>query len=282
VNTERVFVRDVSPETSIDPRQVMEVNEDPDGATVFSAFESTWELSAFDLEGQDVAEGWMTAHEPVQGVAVLEGAFVIWDEPTRIVQRDALSPGEAALVRADYVMRRALGGRTSHGVYLTRNALFPLAPVDGNGELAGGWADVDRDDVPDGYTEDDLQSGAFSNGVYEAFGDTATGTGELPTDLVFPVEGATVTLSVDVTQLHDDGDTRISLITLDSNKAFLSTQRATVTSTGRSSVTITTDPGTHYLRVQPLDLNGVTAQNAKAKVKDPCLRVDGSDQYVPK
>jgi len=282
VNTERVFVRDVSPETSIDPRQVMEVNEDPDGATVFSAFESMWELSAYDLDGRETAEGWMTAHQTVKGVATLQDAFLVWDEPTRIVQSDSLPVGEAALVRADYVMRRALGDRTGHGVYLTRNLLLPLAPVDSNGELAGGWADVDRDDTPDGYTESDLSQTAFSNGVYEAFGDTATGGGNLYADRPFPVGGATVTLSVDVTQLHGDGSTRISLITLDQNKAFLSTERTTVTSPGRSFVTITTDPGTHYLRVQPLDLNSVTALNAKAKIKDPCVRIDGSDQYVPK
>jgi len=279
---ERVYTPDVHAETSISPRQVQEVDEDPEGATIFSAFESTWELSAFDIEGVDQAETWMTEHTPVKGVAVLEDAFVIWDEPTRIVSKDTLTPGEAALVRGDYVMRRAVGDRTDHGVYLTRNALLPLAPENANGELAGGWADTDGDGTPDGYTEADLTSTSFSSGVYEAYGDIAPAGGDLQVDLDFPVEGAEVTLSVDVVQLHDDGDTRITLTTLDKNGAFLTIERTTVTSPGRASVSITTDPDTHYLRVQPLDLNFVTAQNAKAKIKDPCLRVDGGTAYVPK
>lgn len=282
VSVERVYTPDVHTETSISPRQVQEIDEDPEGATIFSAFESTWELSAFDLDGVDQAETWMTAHSPVTGVAVLEDAFVIWDEPTPIVSKDTLTPGEAALVRGDYVMRRAVGDRTDHGVYLTRNALLPLAPENADGELAGGWADLDRRGVPDGYTEVDLTSTRFSSGVYEAYGDTAVAGGDLQVDLDFPVEGAEVTLSVDVLQLHDDGDTRVTLTTLDENGAFLTTERTRVTSTGRASVSITTDPGTHFLRVEPLDLNSVTAQNAKAQIKDPCLRVDGGTAYVPK
>ena len=128
---ERVFVKDVHSDTSITPRQVPDRDTDPDGATYFSSFNSTFSLAAADIEGVGPASGWMADHVKVKALAVLEGAFVQWYELSRIVARDSLSPGEAALVTAEYAMRRDAGGtgptsdNTAHGVYLTRNALLP-------------------------------------------------------------------------------------------------------------------------------------------------------------
>ena len=124
--SERVYVRDVHSETTADVRQVPDRDTDTDGAIIFSSFRSTFELSAADIAGLPQAETWMASRTPVKAVLALKGAFVQWVEPTRIVATDTLTPGEAALVRADYVMTRDAGNQSSHGVYLTRNALAPL------------------------------------------------------------------------------------------------------------------------------------------------------------
>jgi hypothetical protein len=222
--SERVFVRDVSEETSVSPRQVPDRNADSEGQTVFAAFNSTWELSAFDLEGLPTAEAWMTAQEKVQGVAVLQDAVIQWTEPSRIVPTSALSPGEAALVRADYVMRRDAGDIGSHGVYLTRNALTPVGA-----------------------------SGAIS----------AT--------LAWPVDGAGLTLSADFSSV--DGTETLALEALDSDKTtVIDSATANPGSSGRVSLDFTTPDGTYYLAVE---VSG-------ASPSKPSLRVDGSDQYVPK
>jgi len=125
--SERVFVEDVHSETTADVRQVPDRDTDPDGATIFSSFQSTFALSAADIEGLAQAETWMASRTPVKAVLALEDAFVQWDEPSRIVASDTLTPGEAALVRADYAMTRDAGDQSTHGVYLTRNALAPLS-----------------------------------------------------------------------------------------------------------------------------------------------------------
>ena len=153
--SERVYVRDVHSETTADIRQVPDRDTDTDGATIFSSFRSTFELSAADIAGLPQAETWMASRTPVKAVLALEDAFVQWVEPTRIVATDTLTPGEAALVRADYVMTRDAGNQSSHGVYLTRNALAPVGasgginatlawPVDGVGlTLSADFSNVD-------------------------------------------------------------------------------------------------------------------------------------------
>jgi len=222
--SERVFVRDVSEETSVSPRQVPDRDADSEGQTIFSSFNSTWELSAFDLAGLPTAEGWMTAQEEVQGVAVLEDAVIQWTEPSRIVPTDTLSPGEAALVRADYVMRRDAGDKASHGVYLTRNALAPVGA-----------------------------------------------SGGINATLTWPVDGVGLTLSADFSSV--DGTETLSLEALDSDEAtVIDSATANPGSSGRASLDFTTPDGTYYLGVE---VSG-------ASPSQPALRVDGSDQYVPK
>lgn len=124
---ERVFVSDVSTETSVEPQQVLEVDEDPDGGTYFTGFESTFELSANDLDSFSTAETWMTGYTQVKALVVLEEAVVQWTTPTRIRSMQALSPSESAFVKAEYMMRHAGGDESQHGVYLTRNALRPYS-----------------------------------------------------------------------------------------------------------------------------------------------------------
>jgi hypothetical protein len=183
-------------------------------------------------------------------------------------------------------MRRALGGRTDHGVYLTRNLLLPLAPVNSGGQLAGGWADTGGDPAPDGYAETNIDqtSTDFSNRVYEAFVNTGSGgEGSLHAAVPFPVDGARVTLSVQVDQVHGDGSQEVRIEALADDKSTVQASASTaVSSAGRKSVALTTPADTFFLKVYPARVTGVTAKNTKLQVSDPCLRRGGATAYVAK
>jgi hypothetical protein len=152
---ERAFVEEVSDESSAEIRQVPDRNTDTEGETVFSSFRSVVELSAYDIGDLPTVEQWMTARQPVKLVATTPDVIIQWTEATRVRGRPVLTPEEAALVEAEYAMTRDAGGKDTHGVYLTRNALAPVGasgaisatlawPVDGVGlTLSADFSNVD-------------------------------------------------------------------------------------------------------------------------------------------
>lgn len=280
----RVEVHDVHSDTSANFRQVPDRDTDPDDATIFSSFRSVMSLAAADIDNFSQAETWLTGYTPVKMVGVTPDLFYQWYKATRIVPREKLTPAEAALVQGEYAMTRDAGDRSSHGVYVTRNGLLHLAPVGANGQLAGGWADTDSNNTPDGYTETSLVSTAWNSGVYEGFVDTASGTGSLNATIPFGLDGVDVTLSVQVDQVHGDGNQAIRIEALDASGSTITGGISDVTysSTGRKNATLTTPDGTHSLKVYPVRVTSVTANNSKFKIQDPCLRRGSATSYVAK
>ena len=237
----------------------------------FTGYRSELSLASADVEGVPQAETWMTGYTPVKLVGIGADYFIQWYDASRLRIREAMPIDEARITRGEYMMVKDGGDRDSHGVYLSRNGLTHLNPTE------GGWGDQDGDDVPDGYT---LSGGsaAYSAGEFSL----TTNVGPvLRTTLPFPIQNATVTLSVEFTSLHSSGDHFIWLRTQDGSGTGIRGVLTNVTSTGRASVSMTLDENTHFLVVEPVNLTNVTASGT-VTIKDPCLRVDGSDQYVPK
>jgi len=273
----RVF-SDAPHEESGFSQTVPERDVSPKQDFYFSGYQSELSLASADVEGVDQAETWMTGYTPVKLVGIGAGYFIQWYDASRLRIREAMPIDEARITRGEYMMTKDGGDREGHGVYLSRNGLTHINPTD------GGWADNDNDDIPDGYSTDGTKSEAFTNGVYEAFVDTSVSSdlGVGPSgNIPFPVGGAELTFSAEFVQLHDDGDTSLKLVTLDASETAINFATPNVTSTGRFSFTRTIDENTHFIRLR-IEVSNATAENAKLKVKDPCLRVDGSDQYVPK
>lgn len=281
----RVFVDDPSSEATMSVRNVPERDTDPDGAPYFVGFRSESGLSAVDVGGLSQADTWLTGQTAVKMVAVTPDAFVQWINASRIRPVQQLPVSEARLIRADYGMVQDGGDLSSHDVYLTRNGLYHLAPTDSNGQLAGGWADTDSNNTPDGYTETNLTGGSFSSGTYAANVDTANGSdGSLNVTIPFPVDNEKVTLSAQVNTLHDDGTNAIRIEALDASKNTLSggTSDTSFSSTGRKHADLTTPSGTYYLKCYPIRVTGASSETTKFDIQDPCLRVDGGTSYLQK
>ena len=238
----------------------------------FSGYRSELSLASADVEGITQAETWMTSYTSVKLVGIGAGYFIQWYDASRLRIREAMPIDEARITRGEYMMTKDGGDRQTHNVYLSRNGLTHLAPAN------GGWVDADNDDVPDGYSQLQINSSSFSGGVFSATTDQAS---DINATMPMPVGNAEVTFSVEFTQLHPDATNQFRVVTQDESGNTITENIEGVTSTGRKSKTVTIDTNTHFLKVKPVQLVSV-GSSGTAKIKDPCLRADGSDQYVPK
>lgn len=280
----RVEVADVSSEVEATIRDVPERNTDPDGATVFAGFQSEIMLRGLDVGDFPQADTWLSGRTKVKAIGVTYDGFIQFYNAARMRPTKNFDPSQAELMRSEYQMMQDGGDLESHDVYITRNGLYHLAPIDSNGDLAGGWADTDSNGTPDGYTETNLNSAAFTSNVYEAYVDTGAGTGSLNVTIPFPADQEEVTLSVDVNQVHDDGNQAVRIEALDASQSTITGGISDVTfsTTGRKSATLTTPDDTHYLKLYPLRVTSVSANTTKAKIENPCLRTRSQTSFVEK
>lgn len=213
---ERVFVEEVSDETSGDIRQVPDTEQDPQGRTVFTAYRSEITMSALDIGGIPQVSTWMNARQKVKAVLELPEAAVMWTTPTRITVGGGYNPTEVALQKAEYSMTLEQGGKDTHGVVLTRNVLAPYSdqgtisqsvvwPVDGSeltlsaGFGAGGGAVTLEAQDGSGTALDSSSSTSSSGGRESTTLTTPTGThtvqvdvsGDTPVDAALRLDGKT-------------------------------------------------------------------------------------------
>jgi len=281
----RVFSGDPTGDAEADVRQPIDGGPTtPEDEPYFVGFESSVGFASADVADLPQGETFMTGQTPVKLVGLAGDFFVVFHRGTRVMTPERLDITQPSLAQADYAMRRSGGGRGDHGAIISRNLLTYLQEEGANGQLAGGWADADTDNTPDGYTETNLNSTAWNSGVYEGFVDTGSGTGSLNVTVPFPVDGAEVTVSVQADQVHGDGDQAIRIEALDETESVITggVSDVTYSSTGRTSATLTTPDGTHYLKVYPVRVTNVTANNTKFQIQDPCLRPGTADTYVPR
>jgi hypothetical protein len=280
-------------DTSVIVRELLQSEgNDTRGYPWFAGYQSEVEWMQPDLSDVSQMETWMREDTPVQFVAVGPEKIVQWYEPRvpKTFQSVNTSAGNVDPLHGRLTLDGGDGTdgsgnivgfpNGSHRIYASRNALYPLAYDAGNSLI-----DTDNDGVPDGYNYTDraLKSEAVNSGVYEAFVDTSVATvGERGANVLLPIEGVEVTLSVEVTQLHDGGTTFIRVEALDSAGNIISNTFDTTnaTTTGRISASVTTPPGTYEVRAVILGVELAATETSKAKVTKPALRVDGGTSYV--
>jgi len=230
-----------------------------------------------EMAGASQLQTWADNDTPIQMVAVGPAQILQWHNKKRL----QTNPSEAAAAGPAETARlhlQSTDAPDSHHVYWSRNALFY-----NNWNQEVGFLDIDSDSIPDGYTYSSgaLSGEAVNGGVYEAHGPTDGTTAERGDELLMPLPNAqTWTLSVEVTQLHADGDTAIALLALDSTGSVVASQETVASSTGRISAEITAPDTTYELRAVVLRVKNASSQTSKAKVKEPALRVDGATSYV--
>ena len=248
---------------------------DPTGGAYYAGDVSTLRIRFKDSTGSlfSQLETWKNDGTRISAVVAGKHKNVQWYERDRI---SVLKPvpiqgrvrGQADLY--DIELRRT--GHGTHNIHGNTNLLDYL-----------GWKDENSDNTPDNYTTGLASSSGldFSSGVFSFFGDTGGGAQFISKMVVFPIEGLTFTISTDVQQLHDDGNTLQAMYGKDFSGTNLVVNDSTVIAqTGRASIEITTPANLYKVNAYPVLVSGVTTLNSKLQVADPALRLDGSDQYV--
>lgn len=215
----------------------------------------------------DQLKTWYDAGTRLSAVCLGRNKNVQWYETDRL-----------SVLKPVTLQGRVQGHADVYVLEMVREDESPDIHSDVNLLAKHGWEDSDSDNVADGYTFDGGQtSTSFSGGVQSA-SDDATYT-DLVTTIDFPIEGATLTMSTNYTALHGSATNAVLVRTEDSSGTVLTTTDNNVGSTGRHTAEITTPANTHTIRVMPMRLKSVSASGT-ASVKNPALRVDGSDEYI--
>lgn len=246
---------------------------DPTGGAYFGGDRSVLEWTFFDPDGTlyEQLRQWYEDETRISFVAEGLSRNVQWYERDRIDQcRRVDIQGSISEGRADGVYVRIV--RTGHGSHDIHSNVNIVSHI--------GWADEDGDGVADGYSSDG-DSLNFTNGV-QALTESGSGLtvdGAISRRIPFPIAGATLLGSAEMIQLHGDGDNFIFLQVRDFSINSLLDASRLYNESGRRSVEAMTPPNTFYLDLVPLRLQQVDAQGT-AKIKDPALRTDDSDEYI--
>ena len=245
---------------------------DPTGGLYHGGDRSVLEWTFYDPDGTlyEQLKTWQEATTRLSFVAEGLSRNVQWYETDRLDQcRRVDVQGSASEGRADVVyVRMVREGHGTHDIHANVNLLAYL-----------GWEDANGDGVPDRYTPVNLANMDFTTGTFAAYGPAGT-AGRLERDIIFPITGAELTLSVQFDQLHADGDTFCTLVAEDYNGSTLTGSSEMHTSTGRKEQSLVTPSNAWAIAMQVVRTLNVTTQSQRFKILYPALRADGSDEHT--
>lgn len=248
---------------------------DPSGGHPFVGNLSELEVETWDFSGRSQLETWSKNDTRISMFAAGVQSHIQWYERDRI--SISVSPKSERGQANTFVIRMRREGQGEHDIHNNVNVLG-----------YAGWrdSDGDSDGVPDSYTNA-LELPAFADADADGEAEQFAGHGKtdgsktsLLIEPVIPVSGISLTLSIDVDALHDDGDTNFELVARSFAGSAVASALNTHTSTGRKTLSIDLPANTYKLQVRPLIVRNATVQNAKAKISDPALRIDGSDTFT--
>lgn len=231
--------------------------------------EAIWRFIDPDGTASDQLISWFERGRKVQMVAEgISGANVQWYHDTRCrVRRLPIASrhsGRGDIFEAEMIKDGGEGD--DHDIHGNANIFAHL-----------GWEDSDSDGTADGYTAFSGTTTAFASDVQDVSG--SSGTIGIFADVIFPIEGATVTLSIEHTALHGSGADRLVVRARDSTGSTLTNVSESISATGRNSAELTLDANTWDIHNRVMLVESVTASGTQS-AKFPALRTDGETTYV--
>lgn len=245
---------------------------DPYGNRYPGPLTHTLELLIHDPDWSRYAQlkEWYEAGTRVQAVCAASsagGRNLQWYENTRI--SECLPVEITGQVQGESRFVRVLMTHTATGAAIYNNVNL-LAYL--------GWSASGT--IADGYTVGASgATGSFSDGVQTLTDSSGTAT-LAPTSLPpFPIEGVTLTLSTDFVALHAAGADAVSIDALGYDNTVLETASQAAAGTGRVGVSVLLPSGVYAVLPFVVEVTGISGAG-NVQIKEPCLRVDGSTEYV--
>lgn len=253
--------------------------ESPTGGTVAVGDFSELEVEFSDVGNKSQLETWQTGDTPISFVAAGEQAAIQWYETDVITELEEVpnfsEHGNVNRLR----VRMVREGHGIHDIHKNTNLLRAANHQVGSTFLNDSWQDSDGDNVADGYSSTSASNESFS-GNEQSFDTNASGnTCDVRVEIELPVSQIDITLSSNLTQLHSSEDDRIAIVTKDFSGSQLSVPATKVSSTGRKSLTHTTDSSIYSVQLRTHQVLSPTSTET-VKHKLPALRLDGGTTHV--
>lgn len=251
------------------------VNLDAGGANVYSGFENHLELAVYDMAVQEQLEYWMKQGRKINMVGAGEQNAIMWHSDTRVKVLPRQFPMFGNKNYLNVEMHRS-GGNPAirQGV----NLLDMAVKIRG---YETGWQDSDNDDLADGYEESNGSVAiSFIDQVQTL--ETINASSRLEYLFTFPITGIPVTISSLITEFHPEGTNQIGIIFRDKTSSVISSLADTAAlNPERSTLSAYTANNSYILTAAPLrHPTSDIETTGQAKMKNPALRLDGSDEYV--
>ena len=253
--------------------------EDPDdqtstGESPYAGDESYCELMVFDMSLLPQLKAWQENDTRISMVAAGVQQNIQWYERDLVNVKPVYPVAAGRRNHINVIMQRE--GHGAHDIHGNVNLLSHL------GTTADPWTDADGNGFPDGWENrySPWDNTFFGSDTFEGHAPTNGAKTAVNINLTFPVAGVSVTLSSKITKIHDDGLQRLRILDKDYSGSNLSIHDNNLSSTGPKTIGIETGDNSYSMIVHPLMVQDATAQNTKAGVKEPSLRVDGSDKFV--
>lgn len=267
-------------ETFLAPQE--EIVQETTNGNYISQWRHRVQFACSDWDAFDTLKGFKDGHIAVRAAASAESlncANLQWYESVQIKELRKVPKPRRADGDSHFVVVLEYEGDENAAIFNNVNLLHQRNV---NGVVVNGFVDTNADNLAEGWAIVGGAATSFVGGVqtitptnpisdcYLVSGATA-GTG-----LVFPI-ASDLTLSFETTKLHADTN-KLFMISRSFAAGYLSDAAVTITEIGRKPL-LKEGATQYFVEVRILNIQNVDGTDTAAG-KEPCLRTDGSSEYI--
>lgn len=263
-------------ETFLAPQE--EITQEITNGNYISQWRHRVQFASSDWDAFDTLKGFKDDHIAVQAVAAAESlncANLQWYESVQIKELRKVPKARRADGDSHFIVVLEFEGDENAAIFNNVNLLHQ---TNVNGVVVTGFVDGDANNLADGYSINGaIVSNSFAAGVQTLESDSQYDS--IYRAIVFPINNIKFTISSELVSVHPSGTT-LGLLSKNKAGTVLSSKFSGVSVGRRNTFLSVTDSTFYTLEARPLDSGASVASAGSASFKEPCLRIDGSSEYI--
>lgn len=254
-----------------------EITQETTNGNYLTGYRHRVQIASSDWDAYATLVGFVAAHTKVQAVASAESlncANLQWYESVKIKSLHKVPKPRRADGDSHFIVILEFEGDENAAIFNNVNLLHQ---VNVSGKIITGWVDNDGDGVADGYTK------AGGTGTFALSTQSISASADiifLNRSIKFPIFANKLTLSVDRIKLHGFGANQLLSSLTQFNESEVAAFVSVISSTGRRVLeSLVTSPSFYMISIRIARVANITALD-EVQEKNPCLRTDGSSEYI--
>jgi hypothetical protein len=260
-------------ETFLAPQE--EITQETTNGNYISQWRHRVQFACSDWDAFDTLQGFKDAHIAVQAVAAAESlncANLQWHESVQIKELRKVPKARRADGDSHFIVVLEYEGDENAAIFNNVNLLHQ---TNVNGVVVTGFVDGDGNDIADGYTTGVSSTNLdFTDSVQSL--DTGNPLSGIYRQVIFPITG---TLGLISNVLAAPGSQARLVAQLKNFAGTIVETDEKNTGLGSDALDITVTSTIYSIRVYPISRRE-SGSNGTLSVKEPCLRTDGSTEYI--